>query len=115
MDSPEGEGKAKRFFDASLRGVNRAIAPIAVPTAQVIARGAIEDVLGFWVLWHIYGGFEGLVELGMHKSTVWRKVARFRKVTGVHPDVFTMPGITLDPEMFWKTAPKQEPEATPTE
>ena len=45
----------------------------------------VEDMIGFWVMWHLYGGFEGLEEFGMHKSTIWRKVARFRKMTGSTP------------------------------
>ena len=64
----------------------------------------VEDLIGFWVMWHLYGGFEGLEEFGMHKSTIWRKVARFRKITGSHPDVYQMPGITIDPKAYWAGA-----------
>jgi len=64
----------------------------------------VEDLIGFWVMWHLYGGFEGLQRFGMHQSTIWRKVARFRKVTGQHPDEFEMPGISIDPKAYW-TAP----------
>ena len=62
-------------------------------------------IVGFWVVWHTYGGFEGLTErYGMHPSTVWRKVAKFRKTFGVHPDEYQMPGVTIEPASFWRAA-----------
>jgi len=64
----------------------------------------VEDLFGFWLLWHLYGGFEGLEKFGMHPSTIWRKIARFRKMTGQHPDVFRMPGVEIDPEAYWAAA-----------
>ena len=55
-------------------------------------------LVGFWVAWHLYGGFEGIVDqVGMHPSTVWRKVKKFRLAFKEHPDVFKMPGVTIDP------------------
>jgi hypothetical protein len=43
----------------------------------------------------------------MHKSTIWRKVARFRKVTGSHPDEFQMPGITINPGEYWASSTRK--------
>jgi len=40
----------------------------------------------------------------MHPSTVWRKVKKFRLAFKEHPDVFEMPGVTIDPEAFWAFA-----------
>lgn len=60
------------------------------------------DQFGFWLAWQIHGGFEGLVNLGMHPSTVWRKVKRFRTTVGVHPDEYQMPGVTIDVEAYWE-------------
>ena len=108
MGSPEGEGRAKRAWEAYARVVNRHVTPFIAPALRPaidpLARQTVEDMVGFWVMWHLYGGFEGLEEFGMHKSTIWRKVARFRKMTGEHPDVFEMPGITIDPKAYWASA-----------
>ncbi|WCO65287.1 hypothetical protein PO878_12340 [Iamia majanohamensis] len=81
------------------------VEPAAKPVATAVARNWTMEMVGFWVCWHIYGGFEGLQEnLGMHKSTVWRKVAKFRRTFGAHPDEFVFPGITIDHESFWRAA-----------
>lgn len=40
----------------------------------------------------------------MHPSTIWRKVAKFRKMFGVHPDEATFAGVTIDPKLFWNSA-----------
>lgn len=61
--------------------------------------------MGFYVLWHAYGGFEGLEEnYGMHRSTIFRKVAKFRQAFGAHPDEYRMPGVTIDAPSFWNAA-----------
>jgi len=108
MSSPEGAGRAKKAWEAYAKVVNRHvtpfIAPALRPAVDPLARQVVEDMVGFWVMWHLYGGFEGLEEFGMHKSTIWRKIARFRKMTGEHPDVFEMPGISIDPEAYWASA-----------
>jgi hypothetical protein len=66
------------------------------PAIHRIATTLTVDMLGFWTALHLHGGFEGLVELGMHLSTAWRKVKRFRMITGQHRDDFDVPGVTLD-------------------
>lgn len=105
MESPEGQGIAKKAWNAYVKAVDRRTPPFlkARMTTALEPWGAqmVEDMIGFWVIWHLYGGFEGLEEFGMHKSTIWRKVARFRKMTGQHPDVFVMPGISIDPKVYW--------------
>jgi hypothetical protein len=85
--------------------VNKAARPLVEPMAEAYARRATSDLIGFWVLWHVYGGFEGLEQrYGMHKSTIWRKVAKFRKAFGAHPDEYRFKGITLDTPSFWAAA-----------
>ena len=105
MESPEGKGIARRAWEQYGAFVNKnitpAIAPFVKPAVAPVARQMIEDMVGFWVMWHLYGGFEGLERFGMHPSTIWRKVSRFRQMTGVHPDEFKMPGITIDPAEYW--------------
>ena len=104
METPEGEGRARQAWYAYAKYVNTNITPFMMPIAEPLACSQTGDLMGFWLMWHLYGGFEGLEEFGMHKSTIWRKVARFRRVTGEHPDVFEMPGITIDPKAYWKSA-----------
>lgn len=108
METPEGEGRAKKAWKAYVKAVDRRTPPFVmarvVSALEPMSSQVVEDLIGFWVMWHLYGGFDGLVEFGMHKSTIWRKVARFRKITGQHPDVFVMPGITIDPKAYWTSA-----------
>ena len=107
MDTPEGQGIAKKAWRAYVKAVDRHVPPAVFQAMnnalEPVGNQIVEDMIGFWVMWHLYGGFEGLQEFGMHKSTIWRKVARFRKMTGEHPDVFVMPGITIDPKKYWSS------------
>ncbi|MBW8780375.1 MAG: hypothetical protein JF599_00595 [Verrucomicrobia bacterium] len=102
--SPEGRGRARRAWDAYAKAVNSVTLPVLEPAIRRLATSMSVDMVGFWVAWHLHGGFEGLVELGMHPSTVWRKVKRFRVVTGQHPDDFELPGVKLDREAYWNWA-----------
>jgi hypothetical protein len=56
----------------------------------------VEDLVGFWLLWHLEGGFAGLQEMGMSRSGIYRRVQAFRTVFGAHPDTFDMPGVSID-------------------
>ncbi len=111
MKTPEGKGIAKRAWDQYAALVNRtvtpAIAPFVKPAVDPLARQMVEDMIGFWVMWHLYGGFEGLERFGMHRSTIWRKVARFRQMTGEHPDEFKMPGVSIDAAEYWAAPGKK--------
>lgn len=107
--SPEGRGLARRAWDAYYAvvrsGGRKALdSPAFEPSIRRVATAMTVDLMGFYVAWHLHGGFEGLVELGMHPSTVWRKVKRFRTVTGKHPDEFQFPGVNLDPTAYWDWA-----------
>jgi len=109
MESPEGKGRARRVWESYVGAVSKAVssprvAPFVQPAVAPVGRQILEDLLGFWVLWHLYGGFEGLEQFGMHRSTIWRKVSRFRQITGEHPDEYDMPGITIDPAAYWSAA-----------
>lgn len=105
--TPEGKGRARRAWDAYVKAMSPVVAsvlPVFEPAIRRVATSMTVDLLGFWMAWHLHGGFEGLVELGMHPSTVWRKVKLFRTVTGQHPDEFEMPGVTLDQAAYWDWA-----------
>ena len=100
-ESSEGKGLARRAWDAYVAQVTPAIEPLA----KSYARRVTSDLIGFWVMWHVFGGFEGLEQqAGMHRSTIWRKIAKFRKTFGAHPDEFRFEGITIDTPTFWNAA-----------
>jgi hypothetical protein len=46
----------------------------------------VADLIGFWALWHLEGGFEGVECFGYSQATIYRKVKRFRRVFGAHPE-----------------------------
>lgn len=99
-DTPEGKGRARGAWDTYARAIGN-LSPVRDLGARY-ATHHTADLLGFWLAWHLHGGFEGLVEMGMHPSTVWRKVKRFRTVFGAHPDVFELPGVDVDPAAYWQ-------------
>ncbi len=108
MPTPEGNGNAagrwRQAWDAYSRTVNRvagpALMPVVRPVALKIAGRMIEDLVGFWLLWHLEGGFEGLQKLGMSRSALYRRIASFRKHFGAHPDDYVFPGVTIDLETY---------------
>jgi hypothetical protein len=88
--------------------VNTVAWPVVGPAVEAGAKRwaatQVADLVGFWMMWHLHGGFEGLVETGMHPTTVWRKVNRFRTAFGQHPDEFKMPGVNIDAAAYWDDA-----------
>jgi hypothetical protein len=104
MPTPEGAGNAasrwRQAWDAYARGVNKVARPLTEPAIEPIARKApsvaVEDLAGFWLLWHLEGGFEGLQRIGLSRSGIYRRVSAFRAVYGEHPDSFQFPGVTVD-------------------
>ena|ERR1035437_10149421 len=100
MHSREGEGRAKRAYEEAGGPLKGRGATKGRGVAGALARQINEDVLGFWLLWHIRGGFDGLERHGMHRATIFRKVNRFRELYGVHPDVYELPGISIDVKTF---------------
>jgi hypothetical protein len=104
MPSAEGRGKARAAWDAYARAVNRVTGPaietLLGPQIRNYSVVHVEGLLGFWVVWHLHGGFQGLRDLGMSRSAIFRKVAAFRRVFKVHPDEFELIGVTLDPKAY---------------
>lgn len=97
MESPEGKGIARRAWERYAEAVNRSpVAPYLTRVLKPYGASTAADLIGFWVVWHLHGGFEGLRELGMSRATIYRKVKRFRQVTGQHPDEFRLKGVKLD-------------------
>jgi hypothetical protein len=59
------------------------------------------ELIGFWVAWHLAGGFHNLELGGWHRATIYRKVHRFRAAFGAHPDEYVFPWIELDLKSAW--------------
>ncbi len=111
MPSPEGEGRARGALEKAWDGyyaanktVNKPLLA-AFPGLKTLLRGwansTMFDLFGFWVLWHLVGGFEGMQKnLGMSRSSVYRRISQFRAAFGEHPDVYQFPGVTVDVQEF---------------
>jgi len=106
MASPEGEGKARDALEkawdayhATNKAINKPL-QAAFPGIKSLMRGWVGsttvDLFGFWLTWRLVGGFEGMRQIGMSRSTIFRRISLFRAAFGVHPDVFEMPGVTVD-------------------
>jgi hypothetical protein len=108
MESAEGKGIARRTWDGYVGVVERN--PVTQTIAKKMAIPVATDMIGFWALWHLEGGFEGMRRIGMSRATIFRRIKTFRMMLGVHPDEFVMPGITLDVEAYregWKELNEQ--------
>ncbi len=62
METPEGKGIARRAWDAYAEKVESSA--VAQTLARKIAIPIATDLVGFWVLWHLEGGFEGCADSG---------------------------------------------------
>lgn len=96
METPEGKGIARRAWDGYVGAVGKVARPVLRPAVEMYAAGSIVDLVGFWAIWHLEGGFEGLQRMGMSRASIYRRIKLFRIAFGAHPDEFEMPGITLD-------------------
>lgn len=107
MPSPEGRGIARRAWEGYVGATKKYVQPAIEKTPlgdaiTSLSASTVSDLVGFWVLWHLYGGFEGVQRLGMSRSSIYRKVAMFRKVFGKHPDECQFPGIEIDVETYFE-------------
>jgi len=114
MESPEGKGRARRAWDAYAAAVDKVTRPYVEPFARKAAVPVMMDLAGFWLLWHVEGGFEGLRRLGMSRSSIYRRISLFRRLLGVHPDEYVMPGVTLNLTRY-QTEPAAEAEPATAE
>jgi len=116
MASPEGHGNARQAWEevtgrlagaarspVTERLVENARSPVLKPLARRFAAPLAVDIAGFWLLWHLEGGFEGLRQLGMSRASIYRRIRDFRDQMGVHPDEYAMPGVALDLEKYLTT------------
>jgi len=121
MDTPEGRGIARgRYDDFMDRNLEDLVAqsiewdnPPAsadlddtsydVLIADAVAEAAKEEseAIGFWVAWHLAGGFAQLEAAGWHRATLYRRLHRFRIRYGQHPDEYVFPYIKLNFKRYW--------------
>lgn len=119
MDSIEGLGRArKRWFGFMASIPSDALDATGWLDAQraewvsgllsaeqhrELARGAKEssELIGFWVMWHLAGGFDQLEAAGWHRATIFRKIKRFRDEFGQHPDAYEFPYLKIDFDRVW--------------
>jgi hypothetical protein len=66
-----------------------ALRPVLGPLARNMANGMLQRLLGFWVVWHTYGGVHEIVAAGlMARGTVYRQRNEFLEVFGVNVEDF---------------------------
>ena len=109
MESQEGRGIAQRAWAAYSKQVKRSpAAPYLHKLLKPYGARTATDILGFWLAWHLEGGFEGMERLGMERSTIFRRIKRFRQVTGSHPDEYQLPGVTIDVAVYRQATRRPE-------
>src|SRR3954451_3840525 len=103
MPSAEGVRRAWAAYQAA---VTKIAEPAVRPLAQKAAGALVVDLAGFWLTWHLEGGFEGLQRIGMSRASIYRRVKLFRKFFGAHPDEFEFPGVQVNVVEYLKCAGK---------
>ncbi len=110
MSTQEGRGIARRAWDAYAAAITRATGPATEPLVKRIAAPAAVDLVGFWLVWHLHGGFDGLRQLGMSRASIYRRTKLFRSSFGAHPVEYRLPGVSLDlTEYYGAPAHSQSP------
>ncbi len=72
--------KAKQAWEAYVDFLK----PVMEPVSKRVAGHTVERLLGFWLMWHIYGGMEALIGSGvLARTTVYRQRVEFQHVYGV--------------------------------
>jgi hypothetical protein len=83
-----------------------------VEAPPVKSAAVFSELVGFWVTWHVTGGFERLELAGWHRATIYRKVARFREFFGAHPDEYEFDWLKIDAEKVWEETLRDAPIVT---
>ncbi len=107
MESPDGRGFARRAWDSYARRSNQMFGPALRPLVEPVSASIAADLFGFWLLWQLEGGFDGLRRLGMSRSAIYRRIKVFRSLTGMHPDEYILPGVDIDVQAYRKGKPSR--------
>jgi hypothetical protein len=60
MPSADGQGNAKATFEKAKAALSETIDETMWPLVRPIAHTLTFDLFGFWLIWQLQGGFEGL-------------------------------------------------------
>lgn len=114
MDSLEGAGTARARFHAHVERMPDGYFELAdegldlydhLPTEarsrEVTSAIELSELVSFWLSWHLAGGFAGLERAGWNRSTIFRKLRRFRAAIGEHPDSYRFAWLDVDWERAW--------------
>lgn len=105
MESSEGLGRARDRWAAYIDSLDPVIVGAVyddgLPFFDSDWAKETSELVGFWIAWHLAGGFAALERAGWNRATIFRKARRFRAVFGQHPDEYEFPWITLDLRHEW--------------
>lgn len=76
------------------------------PAAQVGA-STVTRLLGFWLTWHLFDGYDGMRTIGWSQPGLWKNRMQFRQVFGVEVEDF-MPAQQPD-VIRWREEPVNFP------
>ena len=63
--------------------------PVVAPAGRMYAGHKIQRLLGFWVLWHMMGGRDGVLKAQMvSRGGEWNQRSEFREAFGVEVQDF---------------------------
>ena len=81
MESPEGRGIAAASLGCVCVG-GEGVPPAVQGLSRKLALPRFRLIwMGFWLVWHLEGGFEGLRGLGMSRASIYRRIKLFRIAT----------------------------------
>jgi len=114
--TPEGDAKAVARYtawaEANLDPITSPEPPeekygwdrLAEVDRDLMAARVIKEseLISFWLAWHRAGGFAQLERGGWDRSTIFRKIRRFRTYYGIHPDDASFPWLAADFEQAWR-------------
>ena len=59
------------------------------PLAKEISGRVVQRMVGFWVMWHLAGGFDGLIATGwLSRTAVYRSRGEFHRIMKVEVENF---------------------------
>lgn len=101
MDSAEGLGNAKRLWTGWSEALGFERPPVWDRAFTRLGEKITMEAMGFWMCWHLFGGFDGMRQAGWSRATIYRHLKRFRNEMGKHPDELRFPGVEIRPGAFW--------------
>lgn len=75
--------KRPRPMERAWVGYRGMVDPIMEPLAKGISISMVSRLMGFFVSWHLFGGFEGLKSAGWSRVTIWKNRGQFEHAFGV--------------------------------